>query len=62
MRPETKGRVLVAHHGDKTHNNPYYHSVVAKGIIPYYECQTGQFEKLACLGITGAMKTAPTVS
>jgi hypothetical protein len=33
MRPETKSSALAAQHGGKTHNNLWYHGVVAKGKI-----------------------------
>jgi hypothetical protein len=33
MGPETKDSILVAHHGDKTHNHLCYHSVESKGRI-----------------------------
>jgi hypothetical protein len=60
--PETKGSVLVVHHGDNNHNHLYYHSVVAKGINKTSRAKMSKLQRLASLGITGAIRTTPTAA
>jgi hypothetical protein len=46
----------------KTRSHLYYHCVVAYGQIQTSKVKLSKLQRMACLRITGAMKTAPTAA
>ena len=59
MRSQTKGGALNLHHGDQTHIDLWFYSLVVEGQKNISRPELSWLQKSACLAVTGAMKPTP---